>query len=357
VTPCVTRSWPSPSRASSCTSEERHLGCPRHAVPPVRGQGVDHRPVLRRAARPAAREGLRRRPCSPSTATTRGRTSSTTRSASRPARRRSSSARSRRSTARTSSSKVGPDHPSSTCSTTPTSSWTAASWIHLLVTYMGLTGHAPIEIVKPRAAGSSAHPDGGTHASGRASSSSSSTPGRGGSSPTATGRSRATCGAARPSATSAGCPIQMTYLRWPNPVDRWYGQGHIQAVRHQVMAEEYARAGQEVREEPRRPARHPVLEDAARRAAGGRAPEALGEGDRRLPQRRQDRRPRLRDDVPGDHAVARATPSGSPSAATGSRSWPPRSASRCPSCGCRTRSSPTSRRPAPSSGRAPSSRA
>lgn len=33
---------------------------------------------------------------------------------------------------------------------------------------------------------------------------------------------------------------QMTYLRWPNPTDRWYGQGRIAAVRQAIMAEEYA---------------------------------------------------------------------------------------------------------------------
>jgi phage portal protein BeeE len=33
---------------------------------------------------------------------------------------------------------------------------------------------------------------------------------------------------------------QMTYLRWPNPLNRWYGQGRIAAVRQAVMAEEYA---------------------------------------------------------------------------------------------------------------------
>jgi phage portal protein BeeE len=33
---------------------------------------------------------------------------------------------------------------------------------------------------------------------------------------------------------------QMTYLRWPNPINRWYGQGRIAAVRQAVMAEEYA---------------------------------------------------------------------------------------------------------------------
>ena len=33
---------------------------------------------------------------------------------------------------------------------------------------------------------------------------------------------------------------QMIYLRWPNPNNRWYGQGRIQAVRQETMAEEYA---------------------------------------------------------------------------------------------------------------------
>jgi hypothetical protein len=106
--------------------------------------------------------------------------------------------------------------------------------------YMGLTGHAPIEIVKPGAGGIIG------------------APGRRG--------TRARDGfelwlhnpapwriVANPDATIKGylwvrtserdirwLPDQMTYLRWPNPVDRWYGQGHIQAVRHQVMAEEYA---------------------------------------------------------------------------------------------------------------------
>lgn len=35
-------------------------------------------------------------------------------------------------------------------------------------------------------------------------------------------------------------PEDMTYLRWPNPLNRWYGQGRIAATRQAVMAEEYA---------------------------------------------------------------------------------------------------------------------
>lgn len=35
-------------------------------------------------------------------------------------------------------------------------------------------------------------------------------------------------------------PEDMTYLRWPNPLNRWYGQGRIAAARQAVMAEEYA---------------------------------------------------------------------------------------------------------------------
>lgn len=38
----------------------------------------------------------------------------------------------------------------------------------------------------------------------------------------------------------AWTPEQMTYLRWPNPADPFYGQGRLAAVRQQVMAEEYA---------------------------------------------------------------------------------------------------------------------
>ena len=62
-------------------------------------------------------------------------------------------------------------------------------------------------------------------------------------------------------------PEEMTYLRWPNPNNRWYGQGRLAAVRqahHGRGVRGHPRQG--LREAPRRPARHPHVQDAARRA-------------------------------------------------------------------------------------------
>lgn len=135
--------------------------------------------------------------------------------------------------------KVSRDHPVQHLFDNPNELMDGGEFIHLLVTYMGLTGHSPIEVVKPLGQVIGA-------------------PGRAGR------RQRVgfelqlvNPGPWRIVANRDGTikgylwlqtsdrdlkwtPDLMTYLRWPNPANRWYGQGHIQAVRHQVMAEEYA---------------------------------------------------------------------------------------------------------------------
>lgn len=134
----------------------------------------------------------------------------------------------------------GPDHPVQALFDHPTPNMDGGEFVHLLLLYMGFAGHAPIEFVKPAPGliiGA---------------------PGRRGT------RQRAGFElwlhnpgpwriVANPNATIAGylyliasgsdiswTPDEMTYLRWPNPANRWYGQGHVQAIRQQVMAEEYA---------------------------------------------------------------------------------------------------------------------
>lgn len=129
---------------------------------------------------------------------------------------------------------LGPDHPLQALLDSPNPLMDGSEWVHVLMLYMELVGHAPIEVVRP--------------------------------SPGATLGARLRSGfelwthnpgpwriVANADATIRGYlwlrssaedlrwePDQMTYLRWPNPNDRWYGQGRLQAVRQQVMAEEYA---------------------------------------------------------------------------------------------------------------------
>ena len=135
---------------------------------------------------------------------------------------------------------VPPEHPLQDLFDNPNPQTTGREFRQLLITYLELVGHSPIEIVRPS--------DGARlGAAGRA------------------GR-RQRNGfelylhnptpwriVANPDASIKGylwvrtseqdirwTPEQMTYLRWINPLNRWYGQGRIQAVRQSVMAEEYA---------------------------------------------------------------------------------------------------------------------
>jgi len=128
---------------------------------------------------------------------------------------------------------VDPSHPVQDLFDHPNPQMTGSDFRHLLITYLEMVGHAPIEIVRPLAGrrmltrnrnGTElwpvnpswwrivANPDG-----------------------TIRGYLWV-----KQNSDAAWKPEQMTYLRWPNPLDRWYGLGRIAAVRQAVMAEEYA---------------------------------------------------------------------------------------------------------------------
>lgn len=127
-----------------------------------------------------------------------------------------------------------PDHPVQRLLNDPNPTMDGGEFIHTLLLYMGFTGHSPIEVVRPQ---------GGARRVTR---------NRGGFELWLHNPSDWRV-VANPDATVKGylwvrtsesdirwLPDQMTYIRWPNPTDRWYGQGHIAAIRQQVMAEEYA---------------------------------------------------------------------------------------------------------------------
>lgn len=136
---------------------------------------------------------------------------------------------------------VGPDHPVQQLLDSPNELMDGGEFIETLWLYMELTGHSPIEVSRATKGGRIG------------------APGRAG--------QRQRSGfelwlvnpswwriVANPDATIKGYlwvkdnplgaprwePDEMTYLRWPNPNDRWYGQGRVTAVRNVVMAEEYA---------------------------------------------------------------------------------------------------------------------
>jgi len=135
---------------------------------------------------------------------------------------------------------VGPSHPVQHLFDNPNPLYDGGEFIHLLMLYMELAGHSPIEFVQPGQGGIIG------------------APGRRGARQRAgfelwlhnpsnwriVANSDATIRGYLWLVTSASdirwTPEQMTYLRWPNPNNRWYGQGRIQAIRQQVMAEEYA---------------------------------------------------------------------------------------------------------------------
>jgi len=131
---------------------------------------------------------------------------------------------------------VGPDHPVQQLFDAPQPQMDGGEFIHLLILYMGFAGHAPIEVVRPLAgrrmiarnrAGWEIwlhNPD----------------PWRIVGNPDGTVKGYLYLTATRGQTDIRWFPDQMTYLRWPNPNNRWYGQGHIAAVRQAVMAEEYA---------------------------------------------------------------------------------------------------------------------
>ena len=129
---------------------------------------------------------------------------------------------------------AGADHPVQRLLDAPNPTMDGGEFIHTLMLYMGFAGHAPIEVVRPMSGARRV------------------TRNRGGfelwlhepsdwrvvANPDATVKGYLWVKASE--SDIKWTPEQMTYIRWPNPSDRWYGQGHIAAIRQQVMAEEYA---------------------------------------------------------------------------------------------------------------------
>ena len=131
---------------------------------------------------------------------------------------------------------VDPDHPVQQLFDVPHPQLDGGEFTHLLLLYMGLTGHAPIEVVKPIAgrrmiARNRVGWELWLHNPG---------PWRIVANPDGTVKGYLYVSATRGQEDIRWTPDQMTYLRWPNPNNRWYGQGHIAAARQAVMAEEYA---------------------------------------------------------------------------------------------------------------------
>lgn len=131
---------------------------------------------------------------------------------------------------------VDPDHPVQQLFDVPHPQLDGGEFTHLLLLYMGLTGHAPIEVV---------HPTIGRRTMGRTRLGweiwlHNPGPWRIVANPDGTIKGYLHLSATRGQEDIRWEPDQMTYLRWPNPSNRWYGQGHIQAARQAVMAEEYA---------------------------------------------------------------------------------------------------------------------
>ena len=130
---------------------------------------------------------------------------------------------------------VGPDHPVQALFDAPNTAMDGGEFVALLILYMGFAGHVPIEVVRPNGGGviGARRNRSGfelwLHNPG---------PWRIVANPDRT--IKGYLWLVRSGADLTWQPDQMTYLRWPNPNDEWYGQGHISAIRQAVMAEEYA---------------------------------------------------------------------------------------------------------------------
>ncbi len=135
---------------------------------------------------------------------------------------------------------VAPDHPLQDLFDNPNPQTTGREFRQLLITYLELVGHSPIEIIRPTDGarlGSAGRP-GKRQRAGFELYTHNPSPWRIVGNPDASIRGYLWL---RTSENDIRwTPEQMTYLRWINPNDRWYGQGRIQAVRQAVMAEEYA---------------------------------------------------------------------------------------------------------------------
>lgn len=120
---------------------------------------------------------------------------------------------------------VGERHPIQRLIDNPSPMMDGGEFVHTLLLYLELVGHAPIEVVPNKgktAAELFLHNPGPWRI------------------------------VPRKDGTIAGYiyqvdagdvrwPVErMTYIRWPNPNNRWYGQGRLAAVRQEIMAEEYA---------------------------------------------------------------------------------------------------------------------
>lgn len=134
---------------------------------------------------------------------------------------------------------VGPAHPVQALLDDPAPNMTGQEFVQMLLLYLQLVGHAPIEIVRPKVG-----------------------PKRLGGSRKGLGRDGFELNAINPApwrvipaadgTVAAHVYIkdgrevrrwsleQMTYVRWLNPRDPFYGLGFVAAVREPIMAEEYA---------------------------------------------------------------------------------------------------------------------
>lgn len=130
---------------------------------------------------------------------------------------------------------VDAGHPVQRLLDAPNPTIDGGEFVHLLLIYMEMVGHAPIEAVRPTRAGGRlvAANVGGfelwLH-----------NPGPWRIVANADATVKGYLWLERSQTDLRWLPGEMTYLRWPNPNNRWYGLGRIAAVRQAVMAEEYA---------------------------------------------------------------------------------------------------------------------
>lgn len=135
---------------------------------------------------------------------------------------------------------VGPDHPVQQLFDNPNPQTTGEDLIYLLMLYLELTGHAPIEFVQPGSGGIIGSPGRAGRRRRDGFELWSHNPSQWRVVANADGTIKGYLWLQTSVTDLKWTPDQMTYLRWPNPSDRWYGQGRLQAVRQAVMAEEYA---------------------------------------------------------------------------------------------------------------------
>ena len=130
---------------------------------------------------------------------------------------------------------VAPDHPLQALWDTPNPQFDGTDLLYILMIYLDLVGHAPVEVVRPRVGG--LRLGNGSRAGFEL------WPIPPGPWKIRTKRDSTISGYVYEeggTVTARWTPQQMTYLLWRNPNSRWYGQGRLAAVRQSVMAEEYA---------------------------------------------------------------------------------------------------------------------